>query len=285
MNRHGTPNFDRLAKLYRWMEWASFGPWLGWRRCACLGDLLACRRVLVLGDGDGRFTARLLAANPIVRIDAVDASAAMLRALVRQAGPHADRVRTHRADARCWQPAPGSPYDAICTHFFLDCLTTREIQSLAATLRQVVSPATVWIVSEFSIPDGRFGSLVARPLVSALYRAFGGLTGLAVRRLPDHRAALREAGFLLQKRRTGLAGLLTSELWSTGPEAPFPSSKTSAIAPANYVTNMLKSSLKELVDSSPNPASLSEDESLSHAPCKRRTAPRQPGPRLQTGAD
>ncbi len=226
-----TPNFDRLARLYRWMEWASFGPWLGRCRCAYLGDLLACRHVLVLGGGDGRFAARLLAANPIVRIDAVDASAAMLRALVRQAGPHADRVRTYQADARCWQPAPGLPYDAICTHFFLDCLTTQEVRALAATLRPVVSPATVWVVSEFSIPESRFGNLVARPLVSALYRVFGRLTGLAVRRWPAHRAALRDAGFLLQKRRTGLAGLLTSQLWSAGPEAPFPSSKTSSRAP------------------------------------------------------
>jgi hypothetical protein len=54
-------------------------------------------------------------------------------------------------------------------------------------------------------------------VVSSLYLAFAGLTGLAVRTLPDHSGALRHAGFILQDRRTRLAGLLISERWSLGP--------------------------------------------------------------------
>ena len=47
-----------------------------------------------------------------------------------------------------------------------------------------------------------------------LYRAFGLLTGLAVRALPDYDAALCTAGFKLAKKRSWLGGLLVSELWS-----------------------------------------------------------------------
>jgi hypothetical protein len=36
--------------------------------------------------------------------------------------------------------------------------------------------------------------------------------------LPDHAAALRVAGFTLNRRQTSLGGLLVSELWSAGPE-------------------------------------------------------------------
>ena len=208
-----TPNFNRLARLYRWMELASFGPWLWWCRCAFLSDLTQCRRALVLGDGDGRFTARLLRANPILSVDAVDSSSAMLRALLHRAGHNACRIRAYRADARIWQPA-NSGYDLIVTHFFLDCLTTGEVQSLAATLRKAVSPSALWLVSEFAVPDGWFGRLVARPLVRCLYFAFGRLTGLTLRALPDHHAALQQSGFIIQNRRTWLGGLLVSELWS-----------------------------------------------------------------------
>lgn len=215
------PNFNRLAGFYRWMELASFGPWLFRARCAFLDDLGACRHALVLGDGDGRFTARLLGANPAVRIDAVDASSAMLQSLLRRAGQDAARVRIQRADARLWQPSapPGDwpqdrPIDLIATHFFLDCLTTGEVQALAEMLRGAVSPSASWVLSEFAIPSGWFGQLLARPVVWGLYRAFGWLTGLAVRTLPDHGAALRQAGFTLKERRTWLAGLLVSELWS-----------------------------------------------------------------------
>jgi hypothetical protein len=211
------PNFNRLAGLYRWMELFTFGPWLWWCRCAFLGELRACRQAIVLGDGDGRFTARLLAANPSVQIDAVDASPAMLDALLRRAGPHAVRLRIHLADARHWQPAAplgNSSYDLIVTHFFLDCFTTGEVQSLAAGLRGAVSPSALWLVSEFAVPAGWFGRLVARPVVWGLYRAFGWLTGLAVRDLPDYRSVLLESGFTLLNRRAWLAGLLVSELWS-----------------------------------------------------------------------
>jgi SAM-dependent methyltransferase len=216
------PNFNRLARLYRWMEWTSFGPWLWWCRVAFLPQLAACRNALVLGDGDGRFTARLLRANPAIHIDTVDASPAMLRSLVRRAGADAVRVRTFCADARQWQPAnptPETSYDLIVTHFFLDCLTTEEIESLAATLRKAVSPPALWLVSEFAIPEGWFGTLVARPLVWWLYCAFGRLTGLTLRALPDHRSALQQSGFAIQQRRTWLGGILVSELWASHPHS------------------------------------------------------------------
>jgi hypothetical protein len=218
------PDFNRLARCYRWMEFLSFGPWLSLTRRTFLNRLTHSRRALVLGDGDGRFTARLLRANPTVHIDAVDASAAMLQTLLRRAGPHANRVRIHLADARIWAPpvpAPVQPYDLIAAHFFLDCLTPPEVQSLAARVRSAAAPAALWIVSDFAVPPGWFGRFIARPFVSGLYLAFGWLTGLAVRSLPDHPAALRHTGFTLEERRSRLGGMLIAELWSSGaPDRP-----------------------------------------------------------------
>ncbi len=123
------PNFNRLVHFYRWMELASFGPWLWHCRCAFLDSLVDCRRALVLGDGDGRFTARLLRGNPEIHVDAIDASSAMLEALVQRAGPDIARVRTYCVDARQWQPS-NTPYDLIVAHFFLDCLTLRKLNPL-----------------------------------------------------------------------------------------------------------------------------------------------------------
>ena len=222
------PNFDGLARVYFWMEAATFGPWLWRRRCAFLGHLGHCRRALALGDGDGRFTARLLATDAEVEVEAVDASQAMLRELMRRAGHGAGRVHTHCADVREWVEANAAPgaggraagvqpiaqaYDLIVTHFFLDCLTTAEVRALAAKLRGLVSPSAVWLVSEFAVRPNWFGRLVARPLIGFLYWAFGLLTGLAVRSLPDYRGAMAEAGFRLDEQQSALGGLLVSELW------------------------------------------------------------------------
>lgn len=205
-------NFDRLAQAYRWMEALTFGPQLMRTRCALLDELRGCRNALVMGDGDGRFTAQLLAANPGIVIDAVDASGAMLAALRSNAGRHGYRVRTYLADARDWQP-PRTDYDLIVTHFFLDCLTNDEVCALATRVHNAATPDALWIISEFAIPRSVFGAVVARPLVALLYRAFGVLTGLRVRHLPEHRSALANAGFISVLEKIRLRGLLVSELW------------------------------------------------------------------------
>jgi ubiquinone/menaquinone biosynthesis C-methylase UbiE len=172
----------------------------------------ACRRALVLGDGDGRFTARLLAANLKIEVDAVDASAAMLRALVRRAGAHGERLQVACADVRAWRGCDAA-YDLVATHFFLDCLTTEEVRALAAEIRGATQAGARWVVSELAAPQGWFGRWIARPMVALLYAAFGLMTGLKVRRLPDYGAALKSCGFVLEKRRAWLGGLLVSEMW------------------------------------------------------------------------
>jgi SAM-dependent methyltransferase len=237
MSGETTPDFDRLASVYRWMEWLSFGPFLHRCRRAFLAELGTARRALILGDGDGRFTADLLRTNPEICVDAVDASPAMLAALLCGAVPNAARVTTHAADVREWvrnwvgaglsvsrpnarhDVASGSemkaaePCDLVVTHFFLDCLTTDEVRDLAAGLRPHLEPGALWILSDFAQPPGLYGRLIALPLIGFLYHAFGLLTGLRIRRLPDHRAALAEAGFTLIGRRALLGGLLVAEMW------------------------------------------------------------------------
>jgi hypothetical protein len=207
------PNFNGLAHIYRWMEVACFGPWLQRCRCAFLETLSDCRRGLAIGDGDGRFTAELLRVNRLISVDAVDASEAMLGELLHNAGAHANRVNVMCVDARRLQ-AEGPPYDLVVTHFFLDCLTTSEVESLAFTLRASLSTSARWIISEFAIPSGWYGQLIARPLIRILYWVFGLLTGLKVHSLPKYRDALKRSGFEMVAERKLLGGLLVSEVWA-----------------------------------------------------------------------
>jgi SAM-dependent methyltransferase len=194
------------------MELFTFGPFLSRCRQAFLSELRTARRAVVFGDGDGRFTAELLRANSQVRIDAVDASPAMLHALLHRARQNAGRVSAHCADVRNWQLV-NPPYDLVASHFFLDCLTTEEVRALADKVHDAVSPSAMWIISEFAVPHSFFGQFVAHPLVRLLYWAFGLLTGLNIRCLPNHRVALHNAGFTLTRRKRWLCGLLVSEMW------------------------------------------------------------------------
>jgi cyclopropane fatty-acyl-phospholipid synthase-like methyltransferase len=207
------PNFDRLAGPYRWLEYLSFGPLL-WRcRVYFLPQLGLCRGALVLGDGDGRFTAELLCSNPQVTVHAVDLSPTMIQTAQRAAKAHSRRITTEIADLRTWSPGPAAGYDLIVSHFFLDCLTSREVDDLAQRLAGSAAPGTLWVVSDFAVPRTPFGALVAKPLVSGLYLAFRWLTGLQIRALPDHAQSLTAAGWLMRSERPWLNGLLVSQLW------------------------------------------------------------------------
>ncbi len=125
-----------------------------------------------------------------------------------------DRITLHCADARDFTPtgSPCATYDLVVTHFFLDCLTTAEVQALAASIRNHLRPGARWIVSEFAIPRGPL-SIPATLVVRSLYAAFRFLTRLKARRLPDHASAFRACGLTLVNRRRWLGGLLVSEIW------------------------------------------------------------------------
>jgi SAM-dependent methyltransferase len=210
------PNFDPLAKLYRWMEYASFGPMLEHCRFAFLPQCNNAKRALILGDGDGRFTARLLASNPDMHVDAVDASAAMLRELRRRVArsvpDSANRLRTFHADARSFIP-PANDYDLIATHFFLDCLTEKEVASLVACILPHLTSQARWIISEFSVSARGGWKIPSRLMIRFLYLAFHWMTHLTVKRIPDYSCILEHFGFRLTSKNTFLGNLLTAELW------------------------------------------------------------------------
>lgn len=205
-------SFDGIAKAYQWMEYLSLGKLLEQTRFHYLdaGRLKGCRQALVLGDGDGRFCARLLEVERELRATAVDGSAAMLALLVRRCARARERLTPQQADVRFYQPARNS--DLVVTHFLLDCLTQLEVEALVAELTPTLRPKALWLVSEFRVPSGwlRWPAWV---LVRSLYLAFRILTGLRVTRLPDYAAALRANGFAVVAEERKLFGVLTTELW------------------------------------------------------------------------
>jgi len=202
-------NFNRIARAYRWMEYASFGHALERCRFALVPRSSSVQHALVLGDGDGRFLQRLLLENTGVQVDAVDASPAMLRLLTERCG--SSRVTAHCADALGFTP-PHKEYDCIATHFFLDCLTSEECAGLAMRLREYLVPGGSWVVSEFRVPRGVL-RLPGALLIRAMYAGFRVLTGLRPQQLPLYETALRGAGFDVAEERIFLRGLLVAQAW------------------------------------------------------------------------
>src|SRR4051812_37776164 len=73
-----TVSCDFIAPWYRWMEYATFGSGLLQARCRFLEQCGDARKVLILGEGDGRYLKRFLRTNSQAEVDYVDVSARML---------------------------------------------------------------------------------------------------------------------------------------------------------------------------------------------------------------
>ncbi len=194
-------NCDRIARWYRWIEYAGFGRALERRRETFVRDVADARRVLALGDGDGRALAALLTAAPHACVDYIDVSARMLELAQARAGT--EHVVYRNADARA-VPLPSGEYDLIVTHFFLDCFDETDLEPLIARLASAATPGARWLISEFR-GNGW--------LVRSLYLFFRIATGLHTRRLVDHHPLLKRHGFHLVRREDAWHGLLASELW------------------------------------------------------------------------
>jgi ubiquinone/menaquinone biosynthesis C-methylase UbiE len=206
-------NADRIASSYRWLEYAAFGLTLEKARFDFLSHGVQARSVLILGEGDGRFLARLLEYNRQASITVMETSARMID-LARRRLRDADqlRVKFYEADAVTCD-LPNGPFDLVVTHFFFDVLDSRGAEAVIGKVSAVLSPGAVWLVSEFQESSGVIRRLHARLWLWSMYRFFAIATGLRVRKLPPYREMLERYGLQEIEHRERRFGLIRSQVY------------------------------------------------------------------------
>jgi ubiquinone/menaquinone biosynthesis C-methylase UbiE len=204
-------NCDGIARWYRWIEYAGFGGALQRRRLAFLPLVAEARHILVLGDGDGRFLARLAAQNREAAIDCIDSSSNMLK--LARSRAKSGQVRFHHADARTVPFECGS-YDLVVTNFFLDCFNQSDAEALVKRIACAARSDARWLVSEFRQGTHGWRAAWAQACLWTLYLFFRIATGLDTNRLVDHHPILERHGFRLAQVESTRFGLLASELWT-----------------------------------------------------------------------
>jgi len=205
-------NCDGIARWYRTGEYVVFGRSLEKTRLHFLSEMMAARNVLILGDGDGRFTAEFVRSNPQARVESLDLSARMIDLAKGRVYGIGGAVTFRVGDAR--NIALNGPYDLVVSHFFLDCFTDAEVMPLIKRVAQHCEAGARWVVSEFCLPEQGLIRIAGWLLIRFLYLCFRVTTGLKVRRLSDYSLALSRHGFRIAQRHTSLGGLLVSEIWN-----------------------------------------------------------------------
>ena len=209
-------SFDRVARSFRLLETIAFGQSLQRARVRWLDTIPRPQRVLILGEGNGRFLCELLRVHPKIDIDCIDASERMLtlaRTRTCQRDPESwSRVQFIHADIRNWWP-PHS-YDIIVTHFFFDCFPRDEVKAIVDKVARAATPGAVWLLADFTVPPaGILARAHAKFCLRIMYLFFRNATGITANQLVDPSPYLEKHNFVPISRQSSRAAMLKSELW------------------------------------------------------------------------
>lgn len=156
----------------------------------------------------------MLSVCPEARFDVVELSATMIRLAGQRTGDPA-RVTFHQRNVMQLTWAADT-YDAVVTHFFLDCLTEPEVRTVVGRLRSALRPGGLWLISDFTIPRRGWRHWRAALWIAAMYSFFRVTTGLRAQRLAPIEQLLQEAGFRECCRKTSFGEMIVSALWVRG---------------------------------------------------------------------
>lgn len=208
-------SFDTLAPIYLWMERLAAGNKMQQCRTAFLAEMPEPRRILIAGEGHGRSVMACLQAFPSAQMTCVDISLGMIaqarNALVVQ-GFEVGRVEFVHADFLSWSPE-AEAYDLIVTHYFLDCFTSTQMESVVQKLASAAAPKAAWHIADFQLAKSGWRRVRSVVIVWLLYRFFRLMTHLSASELVSPDARLKSAGFYCHQRVEMEWGLLKSEWW------------------------------------------------------------------------
>lgn len=197
--------FDLLAPHYRWMERVLAGSRLQECRTKYLSAISNARRILLLGEGPGKF---LRACSPKAEITCLDSSAKMLDEARKAVGD--SNANFVHADVLNY--SFGS-YDAVVTHFFLDCFRPEQLQALVPRIAGALSSGGVWLLADFRLPERGPQRWRAAIILKMMYVFFRVATRLPACHLTNPDPYLQQNGLTLVERHTSDWGLLHTDLW------------------------------------------------------------------------
>lgn len=221
-------SFDRVAPFYRCLETIVFGHALQRARVAMLERIPPPARVLIVGEGNGRFLEVFVRRFPECEIDCVDASAQML-ALARTPAERAvgataakevisqsragDRVHFIHSDIRELLTDTAVIYDLVVTHFVLDCFNDGPLCEVVGQLATVAGESANWLIADFTVPETGLARLAGSMLVALMYRFFQWTAKIEAKNLTDPAPLLEGRGFRRAERRLFFGGSVYSDLW------------------------------------------------------------------------
>lgn len=206
--------FDKLAPWYHFLETISFGNQLQQCRISQLAEFKEVKKVLILGDGNGRFLESLLKSNNNAEIESLDISRNMIGLANARITSlrNSSKVIFINSDVFDWD-FPKCKYDLVVTNFFLDCFAYSELINLIEKVSLSLKPEGKLIYGDFNVPNSLFKKTLTSLLLFGMYLFFRIFTQISANSLHDPTSLLIEKKFILKNEKYYLWSFLKSQLW------------------------------------------------------------------------
>jgi tRNA (cmo5U34)-methyltransferase len=205
-----------IADFYPPLEQIVFGSTLERARRFFARQIAEGDKVLLIGEGNGRFLFEIARQTSSASFTVVDSSARMLAAVRRRIATvdRCPRIELVHSDISEWR-SPTAHYDRVVTHFFLDLFEPDTIYRIVAKISRLATEDALWINVDFT---SRNQGLPQKALLWMQYRFFRIFSGIEASRLFDPLPYLDQAGWQVLQARSLKSDWINAHLMCRRPE-------------------------------------------------------------------
>jgi len=201
--------FGLIAPFYRALERCVFGSHLDAARQAFPDDAVLANRILLVGEGNGRYLQWLLARKKDGCVRVVEKSPVMIcLAKTRIGGRAKVDLEFVQTNFRCYTAA--QPFDCIVTHFFLDLFEPRSQEIMVEKFAELTTGNGTWINVDFVPPRTSAGRL----LMWLQYTFFSIVSRIEARQCYDETAAANQNGWIVSEKLSFLNGFVVAKRYT-----------------------------------------------------------------------
>jgi ubiquinone/menaquinone biosynthesis C-methylase UbiE len=198
--------FDLVAPIYPGLERLVFGWCLDDARQAFFEEVLEADRILLVGEGNGRFLKSLIGQKSVGCVKVVEKSHAMIRAMKNRVG-HPRKVALEFIEADFLRCRFGKKFDCVVTHFFLDLFNPPAQLAIIGKLGEITTEDGTWINVDFTPPR----TMAGRVLMWLQYTFFRLVSRIEARRCFDESTVAAQNGWTVVGTRRFLSGFVVAK--------------------------------------------------------------------------
>jgi tRNA (cmo5U34)-methyltransferase len=211
-------NFDSVALWYDTMAAWVFGKAIRQAQLETIAWIPDGSAVLIIGGGTGWYLKELLARKKLQKVVYLEASGRMLDLTQKKLKGLSPTLTAtvelrHGTEQNLYKE---ELFDVIVTHFFLDIFAPTRLQQVTSSLKEVLNPHGLWLITDFRLSSNQTGFAYwwKKVLIASMYLFFRFFCRISAKELPDFGHVFSELGMQPVHKKYFFRGLIFSAVYT-----------------------------------------------------------------------